>query len=232
MQPASTGWASSATRTDAVRHHSSTRTKRTYSALPERVEHALAPRTHGRVDVQEPFQEHEVRDRQMPRGERRSQRRRALEPISLPSIAGAHLSQQPPTHPGYSSTSRSSRCRRSGPVSSSRCALSYGRRRNSSRCSTIPRLHMSALLSAGRRVPTDSGAAYSSVPVFPVRPTLASMSRDVPKSQSIARGLGRGQRMHAKVGRRAAGAYISRPVSAVSRMLPGLRSRWRIDLSC
>jgi hypothetical protein len=55
---------------------------------------------------------------------------------------------------------------------------------------------MSALLSAGRRVPTDSGAAYSSVPVFPVRPALASMSRDVPKSQSIARGLGRRQRMH------------------------------------
>jgi hypothetical protein len=57
---------------------------------------------------------------------------------------------------------------------------------------------MSALLSAGRRVPTDSGAAYSSVPVFPVRPALASMSRDVPKSQSIARGLSRCQRMYAK----------------------------------
>jgi hypothetical protein len=60
---------------------------------------------------------------------------------------------------------------------------------------TIPSDHMSTCESAGRSAPPGarrsvSGAANSSVPVLPVRVAGAeSVSRDVPKSESIARGL-------------------------------------------
>jgi len=59
----------------------------------------------------------------------------------------------------------------------------------------------------------DSGEAYSNVPVFPDRVREFTMSCDVPKSDSIARG-------------------ISFPWSHVSRTFPGFRSRCNIDLLC
>jgi hypothetical protein len=84
---------------------------------------------------------------------------------------------------------------------------------------------MSALLSAGRSAPpgaraSDSGAAYSSVPVLPVRPPGWSMSREVPKSQSIARGLARG----GERGRRGARGGHARQARAVvgQEDVPGL----------
>lgn len=77
---------------------------------------------------------------------------------------------------------------------------------------------------------SDSGAVYSSVPVLPDRAAdECSMSRDVPKSDSMARGL---QRTMRKVYLRAKKYYthVSRPSSHVRSTFPGLRSRCNIDL--
>lgn len=60
---------------------------------------------------------------------------------------------------------------------------------------------------------SDSGEAYSNVPVFPDRVREFNMSWDVPKSDSIARG-------------------ISSPWSHVNKTFPGLRSRCKIEFSC
>jgi len=60
---------------------------------------------------------------------------------------------------------------------------------------------------------SDSGEAYSNVPVFPDRVREFTMSCDVPKSDSIARG-------------------ISFPWSHVNNTFPGFRSRCNMDLLC
>lgn len=60
---------------------------------------------------------------------------------------------------------------------------------------------------------SDSGEAYSNVPVFPDRAREFTMSWDVPKSDNIARG-------------------ISLPWSHVNRTFPGFRSRCNMDLLC
>ena len=58
----------------------------------------------------------------------------------------------------------------------------------------IPSDHISDLESICASVPvcgegSDSGEAYSNVPVFPERAREFNMSWDVPKSESIARGI-------------------------------------------
>jgi hypothetical protein len=60
---------------------------------------------------------------------------------------------------------------------------------------------------------SDSGEAYSNVPVFPDRVWEFNMSLDVPKSESIARG-------------------INLPSSHVNKTFPGLRSRCNMVFSC
>lgn len=69
------------------------------------------------------------------------------------------------------------------------------------------------------------------VPVLPDRALEeCSMSREVPKSDSIARGLTPIYQYSIKS--KMSLAYIIRSSSQVNKTLPGFRSRCNIDLSC
>lgn len=97
-------------------------------------------------------------------------------------------------------------------------AYRYGSLKKSSLCRIIPRDHMSAFESICRNRPVSgegrlSGAEYSNVPVFPDRTRdVCIISLDVPKSDSIARG-------------------INFPSSHVNNTFPGFKSRCNIDFS-
>ena len=97
-------------------------------------------------------------------------------------------------------------------------AYLYGRWKKRSLWRIIPSDQMSDFESICASIPvwgegSDSGEAYSNVPVFPDRVREFNMSWDVPKSESIARG-------------------INLPSSHVNKTFPGLRSRCNMVFSC